>query len=94
MSTLREITYSTGETEKLTGASQKKYVIGRKKATFQNPWRGTFVVIFPTAGLHRARLKLSVPLKDSWIKGMFWRRPQSWPRTENDWINNQQRNRI
>jgi DNA-binding transcriptional MerR regulator len=31
MSTLREITYSTGETEKLTGASQKQIIYWEKK---------------------------------------------------------------
>ncbi len=79
MSTQREITYSTGETSNLTGASQKQIIYWENKGFIPKVERNISVVILPIAGSQRAKLRLSVLSKDTWIKVILWREPQSWP---------------
>ena len=77
MANQSEITYSTGETAKITGASQKQIRYWESRG-FINQVE-TSVAVSPTAGSRRTRSRLSVLSKGTWFKGILWRGLRNWP---------------
>ena len=69
MSTSREITYSTGEASEANWSKPETDSLLGESRLFSDQIE-TSVAVSLTAGSHRARSRLSVLSKDTWIKGI------------------------